>query len=103
MYEIMINFRLGFQVTLLFIIFGLLVQGGTNGYLNTLEKNKVASELIKKKALVNELNIAKKQFVALAGKTITLAKEGNENAVRIVEQFRAAGVDFDKLVQPQKR
>lgn len=83
---------LGLQVAVIFLLLALLVQAASTAYYYRLEKRHLTAQLEQTKTAVEDSEKARKQLEGLAGKTATLAEEGNRGAIAIIQQFKKAGI-----------
>lgn len=83
-----------FQIALVILVIAFLVQAVSTCYFSFLDKKYADEELSKTIAAVEKSEKARRQLDAIGGKTAMLAERGNKNAVAVIQQFKAAGVNI---------
>ena len=82
------------SLAVLLVAMALLLQLGVAAYRGYTDKQLLQTAISNQDQAIEELRVVRRQLNSISGKTIELAQQGNTNAANIIQQMRAAGVNF---------
>ena len=82
------------SIAVLLLVLAVLLQMGIAGYRTYTDKQVLQDAMAQQEEAFGEIRKVRQQLNSIAGKTLQLAQQGNANAAGVIEQMRAAGVNF---------
>jgi hypothetical protein len=84
------------SAAVLLVVVAVLVQLGVATYRGQNDKQALQSAIASQQAPLEEIQAVRQQLNTITGLTMQLAQDGNTHAAAIIEQMRAAGVNFSQ-------